>query len=68
MSRAAQLNQRMIVQISHPLSKTNMQIQKNMYKTLCVGDMWGVGDMWVWGTCGCGGHVGVGDIWVSGRQ
>ena len=57
---AAQLNQRIIVQISHPLSKTNIQIQKNMYKKLCVGDMW------VLGTCGCGGHVGVGDMWVSG--
>ena len=33
-----------------------MQIQKN----ICV---W---DMWVLGTCGCGGHVGVGDMRVSG--
>ena len=53
------MNQRMIVQISHPLSKTNLQIQKNMYQKLCVGDMW------VSGTCGCGGHVGEGDMRVS---
>ena len=76
---AAQLNQRMIVQISHPLSKTNLQIQKNMYKKLCVGDMWvlgtfgsgghmGVGDMWVLGTSGCWGQVGVGDMWVLGTS
>ena len=50
------MNQRMIVQVSQLLSKTNMQIQKN----ICV---W---DMWVLGTCGCGGHVGVGDMRVSG--
>ena len=24
-----------------------------------------LGDLWVWGTCGCRGHVGEGDIRVS---
>ena len=54
-----------------------MQIQKNMYKKLCVGDMWvlgtcgcgghvGEGDMRVSGTCGCGGHEGVGDLFSGG--
>ena len=28
-------------------------------KTVCRGHV-GVGDMWVWGTCGCRGHMGVG--------
>ena len=56
------MNQRMIVQISHPLSETNMQIPKKyVQKIVCRGHV-GVGDMWVWG------HEGVRDMWVLGTS
>ena len=35
-------------------------------RDMCAGGPVGVGDMWVWGTCGCRGHVGVGDMRVLG--